>query len=82
MSLKNIVVVSVLKHLSEIDSMCRLDKHSAHPNPQMTHTGTHRHAQARTHAHTHSRVPKHKYTQKRGRVGVERVWWTQSVGGQ
>lgn len=54
MSLKNIVVVSVLKHLSEIDSMCRLDKHSAHPNPQMTHTGTHRHAQARTHAHTHT----------------------------
>lgn len=40
---KNSIVVSVLKHLSEIDSECRLDKRSAHPNPQMTHTGTHTH---------------------------------------
>lgn len=55
---KNTIVVSVLKHLSEIDSECRLDKHSAHPNPQMTHTGT----------HTPSRVHKLKYTHKRGRV--------------
>lgn len=52
MSLKNTIVVSVLKHLSEINSECRLDKHSAHPNPQMTHTATHTHKGTQTQVHT------------------------------
>lgn len=34
------VVVSALEHLGEIDHECRLDKLSAHPDPQMTHTTT------------------------------------------
>lgn len=54
MSFKNPIVVSVLKHLSEIDSECRPDKHSAQPNPQMTHTDMHKHATMHTQASTHT----------------------------
>lgn len=58
-------VVPALEHLSEIDHKCRLDKLSAHPDSQMTHTN---HAHTRTCTRTPESKHEVKGTHKRRRV--------------